>query len=269
VEPQVAQPGAVQVRVARPDVVRPDVVRPGLVGSGSVEPAAESGAVAEVAGAGSSPGKGAQGRPGAGAQERSDAGSDEPPDSGGGRRSSPLVRTGIALLVGLLITVIAVQVGLWWTGWDRPVTTAGQSADQPTDADRAAGRDWRDVIVDLDAARGRALAAADPALLADVYVQESPAAVADQQTIARLADQGLHVLDGRHEIVSATPVDAAVDAPNAPSVRLTVVDLLPTHPVVDAAGQQVGVTAGRSERSRVLVLTATDAGYRISEVGSG
>jgi hypothetical protein len=48
-----------------------------------------------------------------------------------------------------------------------------------------------------------------------------------------------------------------------------VVDVLPTHPVLDAAGQQVGVTAGRSAERRVLVLSATDSGYRISGVEPG
>jgi len=228
------------------------VVQPGVVESRAAGPTDEPGA----------------GEPGAG-----ELGADEPGAGEGGerRRPSALVRTGIALLVGLLITVIAVQVGLWWTGWDRPASTAGQS-DQAAGAGDAAAvaGDWLDVVVTLDAARGRALAAADPALLADVYVPASPAAVADQQTIARLADQGLRVVDGRHEIVSVTPEDAAVaDAPNAPSVRLAVVDVLPTHPVLDAAGQQVGVTPGRSEQRRVLVLSATGSGYRISGVEPG
>ena len=33
---------------------------------------------------------------------------------------SVLVRTGIALLAGLLIAVVALQVGVWWTGWEQP-----------------------------------------------------------------------------------------------------------------------------------------------------
>src|SRR6478752_8224167 len=46
----------------------------------------------------------------------------QPPASVGDEpgRLSPLVRTGIGLLVGLLITVVALQVGLWWSGWDNP-----------------------------------------------------------------------------------------------------------------------------------------------------
>jgi hypothetical protein len=243
VDSAVEEPAVLESIVGAPRVVGQPALRPRGVGSDhdrpSVEPRTDD-------------------RPG-------DGGSDRP------RRSGPLVRTGIALLVGLLITVIAVQVGLWWTGSDQPDQIAGQSADQPAgDSSASDARDWFDVVVDLDSARGRALAAADPALLADVYVQASPAAVADRQTIARLADQGLRVVDGRHQVVSVTPVDAAAaQVPDAPSVRLTVVDVLPTHPVVDAAGQQVGVTAGRSEQRRVLVLDATDSGYRISGVEAG
>jgi hypothetical protein len=243
----VGQPSVGRPSVVRPREVRPDVRRPSAVESTPGESAAESGAE-ELPGAGN--------------------------DGGRRRRASPLVRTGIALLVGLLITVIVVQVGLWWSGRDNPMSTAGQLDDQASGAadgaSVAGAPDWLNVIVDLDAARGRALAAADPALLADVYVPASPAALADEQTIARLADQGLRVVDGRHEIVSVAPVDAAAaEAPDAPSVRLTVVDVLPTHPVLDAAGQQVGVTAGRSAERRVLVLSATDSGYRISGVEPG
>ena len=189
-----------------------------------------------------------------------------PPAAAGDERPrlSPLVRTGIALLVGLLIAVVVVQVGLWWSGWDNP---AGVSADGSTPAGPP---DWLDLVVDLDAARGRALTEADPALLADVYVEASPAAEADAQIIARLADQGLRVVDGRHQIVSVAPLDPATPGTDdPPTVRLAIVDVLPTHPVVDAAGRQVGTTPGRAEQRRVLVLSATDDGYRISGVEPG
>ena len=192
-----------------------------------------------------------------------------PPDSGDDERPplSPLVRTGIALLVGLLITVVAVQAGLWWSGWDDP---AGQAAVPTESATDPGNPNWLDLVVDLDAARGRALAGADPTLLADVYAQASPAAEADAQTIARLADQGLRVVDGRHEIISVSPVDPApAGTPDPPTVRLAIVDVLPTHPVIDSTGQQVGSTAGRAEQRRVLVLAATDGGYRISGVEPG
>jgi hypothetical protein len=192
----------------------------------------------------------------------------QPPASVGDEpgRLSPLVRTGIGLLVGLLITVVALQVGLWWSGWDNPAGPAASlSGGSSTDA---GSPNWLDLVVALDAARGRALAEADPELLADVYVQASPAAEADSQLIARLADQGLRVVDGRHEIVSVSPVDPAA-GPDPPTVRLAIVDVLPTHPVVDVAGQQVGSTPGRAEQRRVLVLNATDDGYRISGVEPG
>jgi len=252
VEPAGARPAVVEQAVVEQAALEPIVVAPSVVG-----PRAEGPSGVESGHDQTPVEPKADERPGDGAGDRP-------------RRSSPLVRTGIALLVGLLITLIVVQVGLWWTGQDQPAPLAGQSADQPAGGLSTSDARWLDVIVDLDAARARALAAADPALLADVYVQASPAEVADRQTIARLADQGLRVVDGRHQIVSVTPVDpAAAEVPDAPSVRLTVVDVLPTHPVVDAAGQQVGVTAGRSEQRRVLVLDATDSGYRISGLEAG
>jgi len=93
---------------------------------------------------------------------------------------------------------------------------------------------------------------------------------ADAQIIARLADQGLRVVDGRHQIVSVAPLDPATPGTDdPPTVRLAIVDVLPTHPVVDAAGRQVGTTPGRAEQRRVLVLSATDDGYRISGVEPG
>jgi hypothetical protein len=65
-----------------------------------------------------------------------------------------------------------------------------------------------------------------------------------------------------------SPVDPAA-GPDPQTVRLAIVDVLPTHPVVDVAGQQVGSTPGRAEQRRVLVLNATDDGYRISGVEPG
>ena len=47
------------------------------------------------------------------------------------------------------------------------------------------------------------------------------------------------------------------------------VDTLPAHPIVDAAGRQVGLTQARAEQRRILVLSMTDRGYRISSVEPG
>ena len=81
-----------------------------------------------------------------------------------------------------------------------------------------------------------------------------------------------------HQIVSVT-VDGSLTADGAmtterraltgDSVRLAVVDTLPAHPIVDAAGRQVGLTPARAEQRRILVLSPTGAGYRISSVEAG
>jgi hypothetical protein len=131
------------------------------------------------------------------------------------------------------------------------------------------------VVRDLDSARGRALAAADPGLLSDVYGDATEAAQADAETIRQLAYQGLRVVDGVHQIVSVT-VDVTADdpapgevTPPSGTVRLAVLDTLPAHAIIDASGAQVGVTAARAEQRRILVVSATAQGYRIVGVEAG
>lgn len=206
-------------------------------------------------------------------------------------RSQPLLaRAGIALLSGLLIVVLTVQVGVWWAGWEQSDTPF--ATNPGVAAELAGDPSWTDVVIGLDAARGRAMDAADPALLAQVYLDSASAAgTADAAVVQRLADNGLRVVDGVHQIVSVTvdsdpvdgdpvdgdPVDAATDDaattsgvdPGDGSIRLAVVDTLPAHPIVDAAGRQVGLTPARAEERRVLVLRMTDHGYRISGVEPG
>jgi hypothetical protein len=186
-------------------------------------------------------------------------------------RITPARRAGIALLVGLLITVVAVQVSAWWTGRDQP----GIEAD--------AAPNWPDVVAELDAARARALAAADPDLLDQVYDDRtSPPATADAATIDQLAQRGWRVLDGVHEIISVTsdgsagvgaePSAAARvtdDDARAGPVRLAVVDILPARSIVDTAGVEVGVTQARADQRRILVVGLTAAGYRILAVEAG
>ncbi len=191
-------------------------------------------------------------------------------------RRQLLARAGIALLAGLLVVVLAVQVGVWWSGWEQP--DAPRGADPASAADPAGDPDWSDVVLRLDAARARAMGAADPRLLADVYLDSGSAAhTADAAAIAQLADNGLRVVDGVHQIVSVTVDSVTVDtaitstagAPSDGAVRLAVVDTLPAHPIVDASGRQVGMTPTRAEQRRILVLRMTDSGYRISGVEPG
>lgn len=180
-------------------------------------------------------------------------------------RITPAARAGIALLVGLLITLVVVQVCAWVSGRDQPV---GPVASAPN---------WPDVVAQLDAARAAALAAADPAMLDEVYEdRQSPSFTADASTIEQLAQHGWRVIDGVHEIhsVSVETADpgAGIGSPDPPSdepVRLAVVDVLPPRVIVDGSDQQVGLTPARAEQRRILVVGRTDAGYRILAVEPG
>ena len=127
--------------------------------------------------------------------------------------------------------------------------------------------DWAPIVADLDAARGRALAAADPALLAEVYLDGSAAARADAALIGELADRGWHVSAGLHEISRVTPVDAVSPRGSGDgSVRLSVLDRLPSRPIMDGSGTQVGMTPAREQQERLVLLARTPAGYRIAGI---
>jgi hypothetical protein len=189
---------------------------------------------------------------------------------------SRLARAGIAVLVGLLAVVIAVQIGLWWTGRDQPGAAPGQAvASNP--AGEETDDEWLQVVTALDAARGRALETVDAAVLAQVYLPQSAPALADTRTIEDLAERGWAIRDGVHRITSVTlapagsaPADAAAGslATDQP-VRLLVVGSLPARPIVDGAGNEVGQTAARGEQRRILSLVPTLQGYRISAVEPG
>jgi hypothetical protein len=164
-----------------------------------------------------------------------------------------MARLLVAVLTGLLLTVLVAQIGHWVA--DPPAASVSETA--PTD--------WARVVTDLDRARSRALAEGDPALLDQVYLPGSAAAAADAVIVESLADQGLRVVDGRHDIVNVDVLDlGTTDGP-----RLAVIDTLAARPVVDGSGRQVAATAARGEQRRVLVLAATDAGYRISAIEPG
>ena len=164
-----------------------------------------------------------------------------------------MARLLVALLSGLLLTVLVAQVSQW-------------AADPPSASVGEAGvTDWTQVVTDLDLARSRALAEADPALLDQVYLPGSAAAAADAAVVAGLADQGLRVVDGQHDIVSVE-----VLAPDGTDgTRLAVTDTLAARPVLDGSGDQVAATVARGEQRRVLVLATTDLGFRISAIEPG
>lgn len=169
-------------------------------------------------------------------------------------RRGPLPRLVIALLCGLLLTVLVAQVGNWLG--DPP--TAWVAATEP------GGTDWAQVVAELDLARSRALAQGDPTLLTQVYVAGSAAAATDAALVGELAAKGLRVVDGVHTLVSVDVLD-----PSPAGTRLAVVDTLAARPVLDGTGRQVAATAARGEQRQILVLTPTAAGYRIAAIEPG
>ena len=184
----------------------------------------------------------------------------------GPARSGPsrLGRVGIAVLATLLVGVVVVQATVWSHGVD----DGGEAPGAATSSQPAgAAPDWAQIVADLDAARGRALAAADPALLAEVYLDGSAAARADAALIGELADRGWHVSAGLHEISRVTPVDAVSPRGSGDgSVRLSVLDRLPSRPIMDGSGTQVGMTPAREQQERLVLLARTPAGYRIAGI---
>ncbi|WP_395725547.1 protein kinase domain-containing protein [Nakamurella sp.] len=226
------------IGAAAPDAAESGMPPPGDGPSGGQVPGDGPSDVSAADAAGVSAGPGARGEPAP------------------GRRRGPLARLLVAVLTGLLLTVLVAQVGQW-------------VADPPTDsadsAGPAASTDWARVVTDLDLARSRALAAGDPVLLDQVYLPGSAAGAADASMVAGLADRGLRVVDGRHDLVSVE----VLDPDGTDGTRLAVVDLLAARPVLDGSGRQVAATTGRGEQRRVLVLAATDDGYRIRAIEPG
>ena len=214
--------------------------------------------------------------------------SDEP------ARPTPLAKLGIAVLSGLLVTLLAAQVVGWATGADDPVaavdaltadstqTDATQTATMPPDSMPPAAppdstppdstppdsTQWAEVVEHLDQTRGSALGQADATLLEAVYTDDAPEKVSDAATIVQLATAGWHVADAVHLISEVTVLDADPTAGDD-QVRLAVVDELPARAIVDKAGQQVGMTPARAQQRRILNVRHTAAGYRISGIQPG
>ena len=188
---------------------------------------------------------------------------------------------GLTAALSVVLGVIAMQA---WSSRSEEASPAAGSAASGSAPDAT---DWLSVVTELDTARAQALSAADPALLDRVYTASSAQRSADAAVVNDLAAKGLRVLDGTHQIASATlaPVPglaATGPDPDAPStaldgadrpentmVRVAVVDAMPSYPIVDQAGSPVGQTAERSQERRILVLASTAQGYRIEAILAG
>ena len=186
------------------------------------------------------------------------------PVSGSLSGSRRIAVLGLAAALAVVVGAIVVQArsSLPDTSWPDDSRPAAAGGDAGADA-----ADWLAVVTELDTARAHALSAADPALLDGVYTSSSAQRSADTAVVADLAAKGLRVQDGTHRIISAGIVPP--DGAESTTVQVAVVDSMPAHPIVDAAGEPVGQTAARSEERRILVLASTAQGYRIESILAG
>ncbi len=163
----------------------------------------------------------------------------------------------------VLIAVLTLQVWVWSADSDGERVGLGAAPEGSAAGTGSADQDWWGIVTALDAARGNALSAADPALLDRVYVADSAAAAGDSATIRSLAERGWRVTGGSHRISGVTVVA------DGSAVRVAVRGSLPSYPVLDGEGRQVGATAARPDEERILSLVSTAEGFRISAVEGG
>jgi hypothetical protein len=147
-----------------------------------------------------------------------------------------------------LVAAAAVTTGLAWAGAeDSPRAAAVRPVTGPSGEPPAA--DWPAVLAAVDRARSRAFAAADPALLRDVYAADAPALRRDRAVLQRLADAGLHADGLRLRATRVVQTSRSGDR-----VWLAVTDLLPPYRLRDAGDAVVERRPGRGERSWTVVL---------------
>lgn len=113
----------------------------------------------------------------------------------------------------------------------------------------------------LDDARAKAFTTRNVKLLDRVYTSGSAAKNTDAGIIGQFISGGLWVSGAHHR------VDAVRVVGTSP-IRVEVRDALPSYAILDGAGKVIGRTVARSSAARVLVLTLTPAGYRISLIES-
>jgi tRNA A-37 threonylcarbamoyl transferase component Bud32 len=174
------------------------------------------------------------------------------------RRRRPGVTAVLVAAVGVGVAAVA---GIGWAAVDsghRP-TRAWADRTGPAAGDRVAS--WYAVLADLDAARARAFASADPAALDAVYSPGSPALARDRAALARLAAAGLRA-DG----LRIDALDVAETARGERRVRLRVADVLRAYALVDAAGAVVETRPGRGRASWTVTLLRGDEGWQVYDV---
>ena len=179
----------------------------------------------------------------------------EPADPVVVRRRRPptswLVAAGAVLLLALAAA----------GGWQLGRTGGAEAAALPPVVASPSADPWDAVLEGLDGARASAFAAADLALLREVWVPGSAGLVSDTALLKDLLDRGQTAHGLRHEVRSVEVLEVAGD-----SARLRVVDVLAAYEIRDAAGDVVSDAAGRGERPFLVELSRTPAGWRLADV---
>jgi hypothetical protein len=138
-----------------------------------------------------------------------------------------------------------------------PGTSASPAA---SPAPSASVPEWTRLLDELDAHRAEAFAAADPALLMQVYAPTSPLLPTDRAAIARLRAAGQTAKRVRHTVRKSTTT--SYDGERA---VLRVVDALSSYDVM-SAGRVVQRGAPRGDATFVVTLVRTARGWRLLEV---
>jgi hypothetical protein len=136
---------------------------------------------------------------------------------------------------------------------ERPVADSGEAPATP--------EEWRAVVAALYERRAEAFAAADGAVLDEVYTPDSPLHAADEQHVRDLAAAGEALRGFAPTVVTVTAVSRSAER-----VELDLVDHWPAYEVVaaaDPAGAAVRPAAGRSGTGVRMVLAHTPGGWRI------
>lgn len=120
---------------------------------------------------------------------------------------------------------------------------------------------WQAVLAGLDGRRSAAFAAADPALLTEVYVQGSTPYAADLATLGRLEKAGNRVRVLRHELQEVRVLTSTADR-----VTLALTDRMPAADVLDASGTVIGSDPGRGAMSWRVMLVSSADGWRIGDL---
>jgi len=201
----------------------------------------------------------------------------EPASASAPSHSRPSIRQLVLGGTAAVVLAAAMLAGWWWGSAPgvpagrllaQPRATAAPSspsspsspaaADPPTTTDPAS---WRAVLAGLDGRRAVAFAESNPAVLAEVYVEDSPPYAADVASLRSLVDAGNRARPVRHELQEVRLITRT-----AAGVTVEVTDEMPAYDVVNSAGAVVGSDPGRGPKSWQVKLVLAGDGWRISSL---